>query len=383
MMKYPGHPNTAIIDLDALVFNHRQVQKYLKGRSQVIAVVKANAYGHGAVSVTRALEAVGAQFFAVAFIDEGIELRQAGVRRPILVMGGFVQDQVPALFDYHLTPVLFHHDHLDWLAATMKGGHSELKVHVKVDTGMGRLGLLPQEVLPFVKRLSEIPHLFLEGLMSHFADEDLKNTQVAKDQVHLYGKVYDELKGEGVAVSCLHMANSAAMLGFEEGWWNWVRPGITLYGYTPSRSLTGILPFKPVMTLKSRITHLRKVPAGTTISYGRTFTARRESLIAVLPIGYADGYPRTLSNRGSVLVGGQRVRIVGRVCMDMVMLDVTNVRDVYMGQEVVLIGSQGKEMVSAMELAEETGTIPHEILSSIGSRIPRIYEGGGSSEARS
>jgi alanine racemase len=383
MKKHSGRPNAAIIDLDALVYNHGQIQKYLKGRSQIIAVVKANAYGHGAVSVTRALEAAGTQFFAVAFVDEGIELRQAGVRRPVLIMGGFLKDQVTALFDHHLTPVLFHHDHIDWLAAGVKGRHRDLEVHVKVDTGMGRLGLLPHEVRPFVKRLLGIPHLSLQGLMSHFADEDLKNTQVARDQIRQYGKVNEELEGEGVAISCLHMANSAAMLGFEEGWWNWVRPGITLYGYTPSRSLTGILPFKPVMTLKSRITHLRKVPAGTTISYGRTFTTRRESLIAVLPIGYADGYPRTLSNRGSVLVGGQRVRIVGRVCMDMVMVDVTDVRNVCMEQEVVLLGCQGKEMISALELAEEAGTIPHEILSSIGSRIPRIYIGAGSSEARS
>ncbi len=382
-MSLSGHPNAAVIDLDALIYNYEQIQKYLKGRSQIIAVVKANAYGHGAVPVTRALEAAGAPFFAVAFVDEGIELRQAGVRRPILVMGGFVQDQAPALFEYKLTPVLFHNDHLDWLSATMKEGQRALAVHVKVDTGMGRLGLLPHEVRSFVKRLRSMPNLSLIGLMSHFADENLKNTQVAQDQIHQYGKVCEELKEERIAISCLHMANSAAMLGLEESWWNWVRPGITLYGYTPSRSLTGILPFKPVMTVKSRITHLRKVPAGTTISYGRTFTARRESLIAVLPIGYADGYPRALSNRGYALVNGRRVRIVGRVCMDMVMLDVTDVKDVCMGQEAVLLGCQGQEMISAMEWAEEAGTIPHEILSTIGSRIPRIYEGGGGGEARS
>ena len=211
--------------------------------------------------------------------------------------------------------------------------------------------------------------------MSHFADEDLASAQIAQEQINLFSKVYEELKGEGMAVPKLHMANSAAILSLEGAWLSWVRPGITLYGYAPSRILEDVLPLKPVLTLKTRITHLRRVPAGTTISYGRTFTTRRESLIAVLPIGYADGYPRALSNRGSALIRGRRAPVVGRVCMDMLMLDVTDIPDVMMGEEAVLLGRQGEEVISAVELADQLSTIPYEILCGIGNRVPRVYTG--------
>ena len=382
-MESLDHPNAAIVDLDALIYNLRQIQRHLKGRSQVMAVVKANAYGHGAVPVARALEAAGTSFFTVAFVDEGIQLRQAGLQGPVLVMGGFIPEQVPALLEYKLTPVLFHSDHLKWLEAAPQVRDYSLAVHVKVDTGMGRLGLFPHEVSPFVKRVLNTKGLYLEGLMSHFSDGELEDPQIARDQIRLFEKVYEELKGGGLTIPCTHIANSAAMLCLEEAWRDWVRPGITLYGYAPSKNLAGVLSFKPVLTLRSRITHLRKVPAGTTISYGRTFTTQRESLIAVLPIGYADGYPRALSNRGHALVKGCRVCVVGRVCMDMTALDVTKVPEVQIGDEVVLLGCQGKEEVSAVELADKAGTIPYEILSSMGYRISRIYKGASRNEVQS
>ncbi|HLB95226.1 MAG TPA: alanine racemase [Nitrospiria bacterium] len=370
-----GHPTTAIIDLEALLHNLGQLRRHLKGKSRILAVVKANAYGHGAIPVAQALAASGVQAFGVAFVEEGIALRQAGIGEPILVMAGMVAEQAGAVAEHRLTPVLFHPDQLHWLADAVQNGRPPLPVHVKVDTGMGRLGLHPHEVVGFVRKLLGVKGLVLEGLMSHFADEDLASTQVAQEQIRLFSKVYEELKGEGMAGLKLHMANSAAILSLEAAWLSWVRPGITLYGYAPSRILEDVLPLKPVLTLKTRIASLRRVPAGTTISYGRTFTTRRESLIAVLPIGYADGFPRVLSNRGSALVRGRRAPVVGRVCMDMLMLDVTDIPDVIMGEEAVLLGRQGEEVISAVELADQLSTIPYEILCGIGSRVPRVYTG--------
>lgn len=379
-----GHPTTAIIDLDALLHNLGQLRRHLKGKSQILAVVKANAYGHGAIPVAQALAASGIQAFGVAFVKEGIQLRQAGIGEPILVMGGFVAEQAPTLIEYRLTPLLFHPDQLHWLAEAIKktipSYSSGLPVHVKVDTGMGRLGLPPHEVVGFIRKVLGVKGLVLEGLMSHFADEDLASAQIAQEQISLFSKICEELKGEGIVGIALHMANSAAILSLEAAWLSWVRPGITLYGYAPSRILEDVLPLKPVLTLKTRITYLRRVPAGTTISYGRTFTTCRESLIAVLPIGYADGFPRVLSNRGSALVRGRRAPVVGRVCMDMLMLDVTDIPDVMMGEEVVLLGRQGEEVISAVELADQLSTIPYEILCGIGSRVPRVYIGASKNQ---
>jgi alanine racemase len=371
------HPTQAIVDLDAMLHNLERLREHLKGKTEIMAVVKANAYGHGAVPVAKALSAAGVRAFGVAFVDEGIELRRAGIQEPILVMGGFVSEQVAALVGHRLTPVVFHRDQIEWLAAEVGKTRpsSGIPVHVKIDTGMGRLGLHPHEVPAFVQNLLGKKGLVLEGLMSHFADEDLADTQVAQEQIALFLKAHEKLKGHGIAVPQLHIANSAALLSFERSWLSWVRPGITLYGYFPSRKLEQTLPLKPVLTLAARITHLRTVPAGTTISYGRTFTTRRESRIAVLPIGYADGYPRALSNRGTVLVRGRRTPIVGRVCMDMLMVDVTEVPEAALADEAVLIGRQGREAITAAELADQTGTIPYEILSVIGVRIPRIYRG--------
>ena len=382
-MKGMAHPNSAIIDLDALIYNLGSLHNHLKGHSRIIAVVKANAYGHGAVPITRALEASGVGFFAVAFVDEGIELRRAGIRSPILVMGGFFKEQVGDLFEYKLTPVIFHFDHLDWLASELKGREDSLAVHVKVDTGMGRLGLPPREVLLLVKKLRKLPGLSLEGLMSHFSDKDPHKSPAAQEQIRLFEKVREELKAEGIQIPLHHLANSSAIFSLEESWYSGVRPGISLYGYAPSHKLENVLSLKPVLSLKCRITHLRKVPAGTKISYGGTFITQRETMIVVLPIGYADGFPRALSNRGAGLIKGRRAPIVGNICMDMIVLDVTNIPDIKMGDEVVLIGRQGDEMISAVELAEKIETIPYEILSAIGKRIPRIYKGiyGGESAA--
>ena len=367
------HPTEAIIDQEALLHNFHCIQGFLKGRSRIIAVVKANAYGHGIVPVSLALQSAGANSFGVAFVDEGIQLRRAGVKGKILIMGGLIPEQASAMAEYRLTPILFHEEQIQWLAKSTLNLDPPLPVHVKIDTGMGRLGIQPHEIVPFTRQIRKAKGLYLEALMSHFSDEDLKNTQAAQNQINLFKKTLNELRGEDLVPPQCHMANSAGLLMIEEAWFDWVRPGIALYGYTPSRTIEGILPLKPILSLRSRITHLRKVPSGTSISYGRTFITRRDSIIAIIPIGYADGYSRRLSNRGMVLIRGRRAQIVGRVCMDMLIADVTDIPGVNLTEEVILLGKQGEEVITAMDLADQATTVPYEILSGIGSRVPRVY----------
>jgi alanine racemase len=370
------HPTAAFVDLDRLLHNLAEIGRRLKGRSEILAVVKADAYGHGMVPVARCLETAGIRKFGVAYVEEGVRLRRSGIRGSILVMGGWMPGQVSDLIRHALTPVLFHPDHLTWLSAAGNAPAEPLPVHIKVDTGMGRLGLAPGEVTAFAKKVRDLKGFRLEGLMSHFSDDDLSGSALARDQVGRFARVRDDLAREGIAVPVLHMANSAAILSLESAWWQMVRPGISLYGYAPARSLAGVLSLEPVMTLKSRIAHLRKVPPGTPVGYGQTFVTRRESRLAVIPIGYGDGYLRVLSNRGEALVGGRRAPIVGRVSMDLVILDVTDISGCRMTDEVVLLGRQGNETISAVDLAERAGTIPYEILSGLGPRIPRVYSGG-------
>lgn len=370
-----AHPTEAIIDHEALLHNFHIIQEFLKGRSRIIAVVKANAYGHGIVPVSLALQTAGADAFGVAFVDEGIQLRSAGIKGSILVMGGMIPEQVSALVEYRLKPILFHEEQVQWLAKRTLNLDPPLPVHVKIDTGMGRLGIAPHELVLFTRQIKKAKGLYLEALMSHFSDDDLQNPQAVQNQMNVFKKAIDELRGEGLDVPQCHMANSAGILMVEEAWFDWVRPGIALYGYPPSRAIDGFLPLKPVLSLRSQITHLRKIPSGTSISYGGTFTTSRDSVIAIIPIGYADGYSRRLSNRGTVLIRGRRAQIVGRVCMDMVVVDVTDIPKLNLAEEVILLGKQGEEVITAMDLADQATTIPYEILSGIGSRIPRVYQG--------
>jgi alanine racemase len=374
------HPTAAFVDLIALSGNLDRLRAHLSGQSRILAIVKANAYGHGLAAVARSLESAGVEDFGVAFPGEGIQLRQAGVRGSILVMGGFMPQDVRELVEFRLKPVIYHPDHLGWLSAMGDGGSKPLPVHIKVDTGMGRLGLSPEEVLPYARRVLEVKGVRLEGLMTHFSDEDLRSSRLADGQVELFRSIHQRLRDGGITLSQVHMANTGALLSRRDTWWSMVRPGLALYGYAPSKGLGSVLPLQPVLTLKSRITQVRRVPSGTAVSYGGTFVTRRESVIGVVPMGYADGYPRALSNRGEVLVRGQRAPIIGRVCMDMFVVDLTEIASVRLTEEAVLIGSQGDEIITAADLAEWAGTIPYEILSTIGGRIPRIYPEEGESE---
>src|SRR5581483_6520522 len=370
----------AEVDLAALAENLRQVRKRV-GKKKILAVVKANAYGHGAVEVARFLEGKGTgkppavAMFAAAFLEEGRALRKAGITLPILLMTGSPIEQIPEIVRYRLTPLLFDPQSLFALGRHARKLGRTLDVHIKLDTGMGRLGIPPGEALAFIQKVIDEKGIRIEGLLTHFAEADLRDLSFARAQLEKIKGVWTALKKKGIKLSYCHLANSAAIMHFSPAHFNLVRPGLMLYGYSPLEGKTTI-PLRPVMQVKTRVIAVRKVPTGTAISYGRTFITSRESLIATLSIGYADGYPRLLSNRGTVIVKGARAPVVGRVCMDMTMIDVTEAPPVAVGDWVTVIGAEGKEAVWADELARGAETIPYEILCGIGERIPRIYSGG-------
>lgn len=377
-MRY-SHPvmahAVAEVDLSALLHNLGQVRKCVGINCRILAVVKANAYGHGAAPVASALAAAGVSMLGVAWVQEGIELRKSGVRLPILIMAGATAEEMGAVLSHRLTPVLYDPAQVLALERLARKRNRRVKVHIKIDTGMGRLGVSSKgQVQDLVNALHRSPHLVAEGAMTHMAEDGLEHRAFTQQQLALFQQTLDLFKKEGINIPIRHSANSSMTLDHPEAHFEMVRPGIMLYGYLPSRNLARPVDLKPAMTLKTRILHLKQVSKGTSISYGRTFIAQKESLIVILPVGYADGLPRLLSNKGHVLIHSRRFPIVGRVCMDMTMVDVTGCEDVRVGDEVTLIGCQGQEAIGADEIASQAGTIAYEILCGIGPRVPRVYK---------
>ncbi len=344
------------------------------GGQRVLAVVKARAYGHGAVEVSRRLLRLGADMLGVALVEEGRELRDAGIEAPILIMGAIFPEQAEEVVSLKLTPVIFSLSVAHALADAAQKRKTTIEVHVKIDTGMGRIGIAPEDAPDFIAALRKLGGLSAQGLMTHFADADLRDKQFASKQMDRFEALLKALDAKGLAVPVRHAANSAAVLDFRRAFFTLVRPGLMLYGCNPLEKGNAGIDLRPVLSLVTRIAFIKKVPAGVSISYGRTFTTMRESIIATLPVGYADGYSRSLSNTGEALVRGLRVPVVGRVCMDMCMVDVTEVPSVREGDDVVLIGSQGGERITAEDIAAKTGTIAYEVLCGISSRVPRIYK---------
>jgi alanine racemase len=368
-------PTMAVVDLDALSRNFEEALRRAGGRA-VLAVVKAQAYGHGAVPVSLRLLASGARMLGVALVEEGRELRNAGISAPILVMGAVFPDQAEPIAELGLTPVVYSMPVARALSAAAVRRGRRIPVHVKIDTGMGRIGVQPAEAPRFIRDLTRLDGIDVQGLMTHFADADLRDKQFSSQQLDRFGEVIRELEAMGVPVPERHAANSAALLDYSRALFTMVRPGLMLYGYNPLTMALPELELQPVLSLVTRIASLKKVPAGVPISYGRTFTTKRESLIATIPLGYADGFSRSLSNRGEALVRGVRVPVAGRICMDMCMIDVTAVPGVSEQDEVVLIGRQGNERITAVDIANLCGTIPYEILCGISQRVPRVYREG-------
>ena len=369
------HATIAEIDLEALMHNYRTLRQLLAPSVKVLAVVKADAYGHGAVPVSRRLEELGVDFLGVATVQEGVEIRQAGVQSPIIILSGVYPEEMGDVLHYELTPMLFRLETAEILSAEAKKIEKTIPVHLKVDTGMGRIGVHYQDVTGFVTTLRNYENLKIEGVASHFATADEEDASFVEEQLQRFSWSVEQLGKIGVTPTYCHVANSAALFRQPAAHFNVVRPGIMLYGSYPSPLFREKISLRAVMSWKSRVADLKSVPAGFPISYGRTYVADRASRIAAIPVGYADGYSRLLSNRGEVLIKGRRAAVVGRVCMDWTMVDVTQIPDVGVGDEVVLLGRQMDEAITAEELSERIGTIPYEVLCSVGKRVPRIYRG--------
>ena len=367
-------PTYATVNLAALAHNLTCTKRYLSPDCEVMAIVKANAYGHGAEETARALARLGIGRFAVASVDEGIALRQAGVSASIVVLGALFEEQVLDLVAHKLTPVVSDGQILPALAKAARSHTSPYPIHLKVETGMGRLGFSSEELLSLLDNPLLRNPLQVEGMMTHLADADGKDGTFTERQLGAFRAVVDQIRQRGISLPLVHAANSAAIVRFPDAHFSLVRPGIMLYGYHTLPATVPAPDLRPVLSLHTKIVQLRTIPRGGTVSYNGTFVATRPTRIAVLPIGYADGYSRQLSHRGSVLIRGRRASIVGLVCMDMIMVDVTDMAQLQVGETVTLIGQQGQESIWAEEVAGWTDTIPYEVLCGIGSRVPRLHE---------
>jgi alanine racemase len=369
-------PTWAEINLDNLAFNFRSVKNFVGDEVKYMAVVKANGYGHGAVECAKRLEREGIDWFGVALPEEGLELRNAGIRKLILCLGGFWKGQEKLLLNNGLTPVVYQIEKAALFDRAAKERGTVADVHIKIDTGMGRIGVRFDEIREFAEQFIKFKHLRLEGVMTHFAaadnlgENEFTNLQISR--FHETVKVFEE---KGLRPVYKDMANSPGAIAHENSHGNMVRLGGVLYGLGGDVLPTEIEkpPLKPVLSLHTKITHLKRVPKGETLGYSRTFTTQKDSLIATIPIGYQDGYSRSLSNIGRAIVGGKYVNVVGRVSMDWVILDVSEVPNVKLNDEVILIGQVDDLEVSAEELAEKTGTISYEITCGISRRVTRCY----------
>lgn len=373
----PFHRVTqAEIDLSAFRHNLKQIQSVVGAEVRVMAVVKANAYGHGAVPCAKAAIEAGAHALAVAHIEEGIELRENGLQGPILILSGVFPDEIDELIQHDLAPILYSQPLAKLLAEKAQKAGKEVAVHLKIETGMNRLGIAPEDFACFLQQVKEYPALRLQGICTHLSSADEDDPEFTQQQLSKFNTVLQA--AEQTEFANIHSANSAALLKFPESRFNMVRPGINLYGALTSPDFQPAAnmfpePLQPVMRWTTRVMHLRNVPSKTPLSYGRQFVTQRDSRIATLPVGYADGLLRCLSNKMQVLVRGKAVPQVGTICMDFILIDVTDFPEVQEGDEVVLLGRQGESEINADLMAQWANTISYEILCSVGKRVPRKY----------
>ncbi len=366
-------PTVAIIDLDALEANLNYFQRILPATTEVMAVVKADAYGHGAVCVSLFLQRIGVKFFAVAFLDEAIQLRNAGIKEEILVLGYTPAKGIELAIEYQITVTVYD---LEMLRVIEKAGEragQSVKIHLKIDTGMSRIGFSPVDVEQVIESLRDKKWIELAGVYTHFAKADIADSTFTKSQQEIFQKVVSRLSEE-FTVPLVHLSNTAAAINFPEIKQSAARIGIGLYGLSPSTEMhVQEDALQPVMSVKTEVIYVKTIQPGESVSYGATFTAERQTVVATLPVGYADGFPRNLSNRGYVLIHGQHAPIIGRVCMDQTMVDVTEIDNVMRGDEVVIFGEQCGEKLTVDYYAELLNTINYELVTIIGKRIPRIY----------
>ncbi len=375
-MEYKLNRAWAEISLDNIAHNIREIRRITGKSAEIMGVVKADAYGHGVMEVAKTLLENGASRFAVSMLDEAIQLRRAGIEVPILILGYTDPRRANEIIQNDVTQSVFSHDLAQALSDEAVRQGKKVKIHIKIDTGMSRIGFLPgYNAVKNVVEISRLPNIIIEGLFTHFATADEKNREYTNTQFERFMSICCELQRIGIHIPVKHCANSAAIIEYPEMHLDMVRPGIILYGMYPSDDVNKAkIDLKPAMTLKANVIMVKEVEKNTSISYGRIFTTGRTSKIATIPIGYADGFNRMLSNKGKVLINGEFAPVVGRVCMDQCMVDITDIgSNVEVGDEVVLIGAQGQNNITAEDVAQTIGMINYELVCIVGKRIPRAF----------
>lgn len=369
----------ATVNLDAVEYNMKSMRANLSQDTEMIGVVKADGYGHGAVPAAKAMDAYVCGY-GVATIEEAIQLRRHGIVKPILILGVTHESRYMDLVEYGIRPAMFTWEQVKKLSDTAVSMGRTARLHLALDTGMSRIGMKPdEEHADLVKRMNTLPAIVLEGMFTHFARADEADKTSALNQLALFNNFVNMLDSRGVDIPVKHCSNSAGIIDMKAAGMNVVRAGISIYGVYPSGEVKADnVPLMPVMELKSSVTYIKTIPAGTAVSYGGTFVSDQEMVIATIPVGYGDGYPRNQSGCGSVLIGGKRAGILGRVCMDQLMVDVTHIANVREDDEVTLIGKDGGESITVEEMAGLGGGFRYEILCNIGKRVPRVYLKSGS-----
>lgn len=364
----------AEVNLKKVSDNMKRIKKVVGAETQVCVVVKADAYGHGAVPIAKTVLAHGARMVGVGDSNEAIELRHAGIMEPIIVLGAIIEEEIGWVVTYDIIPTVHSSDLIKQLASEAKRQGKRLPVHIKVDTGMSRLGASPQKAVEIAKEISCSEHLILEGVSTHLSSGSLPDQAFSNHQIDVFKAVVDEIRSQGIEIPFCHVANSAGIFKLEHSYFNMVRPGIAIYGLYPDRKKSEEVGLEPVLSLKTQVTFLKGVQEGTPVGYNRTYIAKKNTWIATLPVGYNDGYPHRLTNNAHVLVRGKFAPVVGTVTMDYTTIDVGEVEGVDVGDEVVLIGKQGDKEIGVIELAERVGTIPYEITCHLGKRVMRFYK---------
>lgn len=360
----------AEINLDNIAYNISNIRKNIDKKTKIMAVVKADAYGHGAVEVAKTALYNGANWLGVAIIDEAIELRKNNIFEPILILGNTIEHKLLQVIKYNITQTIFSYNTAKKLSDEAKKIKKNVDIHIKIDTGMSRLGFLPNdETIKEIIKIKNLPYINITGIFTHFATSDIKDKSFTKEQFEKYNYVVNKLEQNGLKNIIKHISNSGAILDLKEYNFDMVRAGIILYGMYPSNDVSKNIDLKPAMTIKTHISYVKEIDANLSVSYCRTYFTSKKTKIATIPVGYADGYARLLSNKAKVFVNGYYANVIGNICMDQFMIDVTHIADVKEGDIVVLMG----EHILAEELAQLQNTINYEVVCSIGKRIPRVY----------
>lgn len=364
----------ATIDLDAIKKNVQEVKNVVGDSTKVMAIIKADGYGHGSVACADALTKIGVDAFGVAILDEGIILRKRGIKQPILILGYTSEYQFTRMIQYKLTQTVFEFEMAKNISKYAVAMNKTAQIHIKVDTGMNRIGFKDcDENIEVIKQISQLPNIQITGIFTHFARADEEDKTAALKQLARYENFVNKLEDNGVSIPIKHISNSAGIIDFPQARFNMVRSGIMTYGLYPSKEVSMDFPLYPALSLKSHIIFIKEVEEGQGISYNHTYITKRKSKIATIPVGYADGYPRALSSKGRVLVRGQYAPIVGRICMDQFMIDVTDIDGVTDLDEVTLVGRDGDNYISVEEVADMAGSFNYEFVCGLSRRVPRVY----------